>query len=241
MSNINDFQIENGILKKYTGSEKYVEIPGNVTSIGDSAFRWCTDVESIVIPASVTSIGYYVLSNCVSLTNLTVDEKNPKYYSKGNCIIDSGSRSLVLGCQSSIIPDDGSVTQIASFAFSGCVALDSIKIPCTVKRIWDYAFDGCYNLENIVLPSSVEYIGCHTFEGCESFESIVIPESVTYIGDCAFFDCRNLKSFAATDSLTGFGVNIFGGCSDELLITATIGSPVEEYAIKNGIKVKSVL
>ena len=38
MSNINDFVIENGVLKKYTGSEAEVVIPDAVKEIGVEAF-----------------------------------------------------------------------------------------------------------------------------------------------------------------------------------------------------------
>ncbi len=240
MSKMNDFQIENGKLIKYTGADRHVEIPSSVTSIESFAFRWCSDVESIYIPASVNSIGYYAASHCCSLEKLEVDKNNPKYFSKGNCVIDSERGALVLGCQSSIIPDDGSVTSISDFAFAGCVALDSITIPCPINKIWDYAFDGCYNLESIALPDSLSYIGSHVFDGCENLESIVIPDSVTYIADYAFSDCYNLKSLTATDSLIGLGVNVFAGCSDAFVITASSDSYIEEYANKSGIKVQLI-
>ena len=57
MSSASDFEIENGILKKYTGPGGDVEIPDGVTAIGESAFRDCRSLTSIVIPDSVTAIG----------------------------------------------------------------------------------------------------------------------------------------------------------------------------------------
>ena len=57
MSNINDFVIENGVLKKYKGQGGDVVIPEGVTSIGFWAFSDCSSLASVVIPEGVTSIG----------------------------------------------------------------------------------------------------------------------------------------------------------------------------------------
>lgn len=75
-----------------------------------------------------------------NLTKITVDKTNAYLYSKENCVIDKASGELLLGCQSSIIPVDGSVTRIGDCAFSGCSGLMSITIPQSVKSIGWAAF-----------------------------------------------------------------------------------------------------
>ncbi len=47
---------------------------GSVTSIGDSAFAWCTSLTSITIPDSVTSIDDSAFAWCISLTSVTIPD-----------------------------------------------------------------------------------------------------------------------------------------------------------------------
>ena len=71
---MSDFQIENGVLVKYTGKGGDVVIPDSVTSIRDSAFDWCGSLTSVVIPDSVTSIGDSAFGVCSSLTSITIPD-----------------------------------------------------------------------------------------------------------------------------------------------------------------------
>ena len=48
-----------------------VVIEDGVTSIGATAFRGASSIESVTIPASVESIGNYAFQGCVSLESVT--------------------------------------------------------------------------------------------------------------------------------------------------------------------------
>ncbi len=141
---------------------------GSVTSIGYRAFMDCSSLTSITIPDSVTRIGDQAFEGCSSLISIIVDENNPVYHSKGNCLIHTESKTLVAGCQASIIPDDGSVTSIGHLAFYKCTSLTSITIPDSVTRIGDQAFSGGSSLTSISIPDSVTSIGAGAFYGCDS-------------------------------------------------------------------------
>lgn len=54
------FEIENGVLKRYTKEPGVFDviIPDNVTIIGYNAFAGCEGLTSIVIPDGVTMIGH---------------------------------------------------------------------------------------------------------------------------------------------------------------------------------------
>ena len=190
-----------------------ITIPESVTSIGWSAFSDCTGLTSITIPESVTSIGDFAFRGCTGLTSITVSENNTVYHSQNNCLIKTASKSLVSGCKSSVIPDDGSVTSIDEYAFRGCTGLTSITIPESVTSIASYAFDGCTGLTSIEIPDSVTSIGWYAFSGCTGLTSITIPNSVTSIGDGVFQYCTGLTSITIPNSVTSIGDSAFEGCT----------------------------
>ena len=219
-----------------------ITIPDSVTSIGGSAFEDCSGLTSIVIPDSVTSIGSWAFYGCSGLTSIVVEDGNPVYHNDGNCLIETGSKTLIAGCKSSVIPNDGSVTSIGSWAFDGCSGLTSVTIPDSVTSIGNgafrrcsgltsvvipdsvtsihaQAFSGCSSLTSIVIPDSVTSIGARAFYGCSGLTSIVIPNSVTSIGDYAFYGCSGLTSVTIPDSVTSIGSSVFSGCSGLTSVT----------------------
>ncbi|MFR1632354.1 MAG: leucine-rich repeat domain-containing protein, partial [Oscillospiraceae bacterium] len=141
-----------------------------VTTISDFAFYGCGSLESITIPDSVTSIGDYVFSYCKSLESIVVESGNTVYHSSGNCIIETATKTLVVGCKTSEIPNDGSVTSIGSSAFEECNSLTTITIPNGVTSIGKEAFRGCDSLTSITIGDSVTSIGDYAFYGCDSLE-----------------------------------------------------------------------
>ena len=131
---------------------------------------------------------------------LKVEEGNKIYHSAGNCIINTKNKILIAGCKTSIIPNDGSVTSIGRYAFSGCNSLTTITIPDSVTSIGDSAFSGCSSLISIIIPDRVTTIGFYAFSGCSSLSSIIIPESVTSIGYYAFYYCTSLTIYCEATS-----------------------------------------
>ena len=155
-----------------------VTIPDSVTSIGYNAFSGCTGLTSITIGNSVTSIGNYAFRGCTGLMSVTVADGNTKYHSSGNCLIETASKTLILGCNTSVIPNDGSVTSIGNYAFSGCTGLTSITIPDSVTSIGDSAFKGCTGLTSVTIGNGVTSIRSDAFFECTGLTSITFNGTI---------------------------------------------------------------
>ncbi len=170
-----------------------IDIPEGVTEIGWYAFMECLNLKTIVLPASLTSLNSEAFDkDCLEL--IYIAEDNTKYYSAGNCVIDNDSKTLVLGIQTSVIPENGEVEIIGENAFTGCYNLTEIAIPNTVKVIEHTAFDYCISLKSVTIPESVEKIEYYAFGRCWSLATVTIQANGLDIVESAFYGCENLKT-----------------------------------------------
>ena len=67
----------------------------SVTSIGSSAFSWCSSLTEVNIPASVTNIGSWVFDYCSALTAIHVAEGNTAYSSEDGVLFNKDKTTLV--------------------------------------------------------------------------------------------------------------------------------------------------
>ncbi len=200
-------------------------IPDSVTSIGASAFAYCSKLTSITIPGSVTSIGESAFRDCTSLTSVTIPDS----------VTSIGERAFYhcTSLTSITIPD--SVTSIGVAAFSCCTSLTSITIPNSVTSIGRSAFSYCHSLTSVTIPDGVTEIGNSTFYNCFSLTSVTIPDSVTSIGEYAFAYCSSLTSVTITDSVTSIGFAAFYGCSSLKAFYGNFASSDNRCLIVDGV------
>ena len=138
------------ILIKYAIGKTDTEfiIPDFVTSIGNSAFKYCDSLTSVKFGdnSQLTNIGDWAFSYCDSFT------------------------SVEFG-------DNSQLTSIGDGVFTNCDSLTSVVIPDSVTSIGDRAFRGCDSLTSVEIPDSVISIGELAFYNCTSLTIYCEAES----------------------------------------------------------------
>ncbi len=202
-------------------SLKNVSFPESLRSIGVMTFAHCDTIEKIYIPKNVALIGKGAFSACDALKTLEVASNNAIYYDKGNCVIKINGKILSVGCNASVIPNDGSVEAIGEYAFYGCDAIADIIVPNGVKRIGEYAFADCSSLCDIVFSSDVLNIESYAFAYCTSLTQVDMPHNIESTGKRAFYSCLTLRRANFSGELPKKqGVNAFEYCDAQFALYA---------------------
>lgn len=156
------------VIPSYYNSKPVVKLKGYV-------FSGCNQLKSLTIGNNISEFSLTALSSLEfcgkSLETLNVGEDNPKYYSKGNCIIEKENKTLFLGCKTSVIPNDGSVLSIGEYAFENSPA--ELIVPEGVQSIGRYAFYDCKSITKIHLSKDLKSIGDNSFSGCDNLSDII--------------------------------------------------------------------
>jgi len=213
----------------YSGSKmSSIVIPSSVTSIGNYAFSFCSNLEDITIPNGVEFIGDSAFSSCTSLKSVTLPN--------GLISILDSTFSYCSSLTDIVIPN--SVTSIGSSAFDGCSSLKSVTIPNNVLSIGNYAFRNCNSLTIYSESASTTWSANWNSSsrpvcwGCQlSSDKTYVTSFIQVIGYNHIF---NPSKFNITEpyrkgySFGGWATNADG--SGTLYPAASLGAAVETYS-----------
>ncbi|MBR5850676.1 MAG: leucine-rich repeat domain-containing protein [Alistipes sp.] len=220
-----------------------ITFSGNVTKVGDNAFKGKTKLVTISLPETVTEIGRYAFQNCTRLTEISA----PKATTVGDYAFDNCA-------QLTSVPFASNLTRVRQHAFSACRSLTSLNLK-NVSSLGSYAFSECSNLEQVTLLALKGTIGGNAFSSCSKLKEINIPESVTEIEGGAFAGCSSLTSVYISDLAAWCGISFTSSdaspCSNgaaiylngKLLTDVTIPDSVTkigDYVFYNCLSLKSV-
>ena len=217
-----------------------IEIPSNVTTLGDCVFQGCSGLTSLTLPAGLTSIGDGAFAGCSGLTSLNLPAG----------ITEIGGRAFQ-GCSGlTSLTLSAGITKIGDDAFNDCSGLKevrfcindnldtyltkghpyidvdcgikyyindkeitSIEIPSNVTTLGDCVFQGFSGLTSLDLPAGITEIGSSAFQDCSGLTSLTLPAGITSIGSYAFLRCSGLTSLTLPAGITKIGAGTFSGCS----------------------------
>lgn len=238
------FEIVDGVLVKYTGTETDVVIPDGVTAIGDMAFSGNETLRSVILPDTVTSIGQSAFVYCHSLAEInlpqglqSIGDGAFEQCGLGAVVIPDtvtsiGERAFeASGITSADIP--ASVTSIGRSAFARCSKLRSVRFAASVEEIGFGLFNGCRSLETVEIVSPIQRIADRAFEYC-AFSRFTVPDTVTSLGSSVFAGNDSLLWLEVPESVTQIDRGALDGCS-QMTVIGKAGSYVETYAKQEGL------
>ena len=212
-NNNKNYSSENGVLlnKNKTELVRYLEgkedityeTPNSVTSIGDYAFFYCSNLTSVAIQENVTTIGKGAFEQCTNLKNITIPEgvTSIKDYTFDDC---SNLTSVE-------IPEG--VTSIGDWAFAKCSSLVNITLPKSVISIGNNVFCDSSNL-TISTPCNSEYVINYATENDKKLNMIhtykldsINYENKTITYKCTICQTMETKSFADAENVWDVSAN----------------------------------
>ena len=232
-------------------------IPEGVESIGEGAFKECTNLESIILPTTLISIGKGAFQKCTKLQSIDLPDAltNIRAYTFGGC---SNLENVKI---------QNGVICIEYNAFIECSSLTNINLPNSLKSIGSCAFDGCKNLKyndynngrylgndnnpyfalikllkkdilNFKLNTNTKHIYNSVFAHCKNLKNIEISKEVISIGFDAFSFCDKLTNIEVEEdneyykSIEG---NLYSKDGKELIQYA-IGKEGTEFVVPEGVE-----
>ena len=232
------FVIEDGVLRRYRGSDINVTIPSGVTKIGNYAFWNNTELETVVIPEGVKEIGASAFQDCESLVSVKLPGSLEiiGYSAFSNCV------SL------EEIDFPYGLKKIGDKAFSECAMLFVVKLPAMLERLGENAFEDCSAMTLASLRASkLTFVQPGCFRGCTALETVELPDGetrVSRIGYYAFSGCKKLKNINLVAMRAGvgdfIGEHAFDGCESlESVMLADMKLTLYSYSFANCTSLES--
>ncbi len=184
-----------------------VEIPANITAIGDKAFDGCINLTNVSFAGTnEITFGDYAFSNCPELATITLPEATTAI--GAYTFYKSGLTEFTL-------PE--AVTSIGAFAFAN-TKLESFEISGAVQTVGEGAFSNCKSLASVTVAAGADKLALGTasdevgvFEGDYALLTVVLDKRIQSVGVRAFYDLYKLTTMTipADSALETIGAYAF--------------------------------
>ncbi len=204
---------------------EYDGVTCNVVAIGESAFRLCKELTSVIIPENVITIADKAFEYCV-ITKLSIPSTLSsigEYAFSDSRITELYISDIASFCNLSVDWFDyryaDCILSHSNHLFMNGVEVTELVVPDGVTKINNGVFAGAKMLTSVTIPGSVTEIGEKAFYQCENLKVVSISNSnLTMIGGAAFLNC-NLNSFSITD--------LAAWCKTHISINTIYGTAIE--------------
>lgn len=173
---------------------------GDVTDIGEEAFRACTTVKELTVPASLVSMGAGAFSDMTGLESLT--------YMADGVTIDHGSEPFSgSGCEQGMNVKVIGDVPVRLFTSAVGVRISNVVLQDT-SSIGAEAFRGS-TVRDVTFIEGLEAVGDHAFAET-GLETVSVPGTVA-LGKYVFSGCTSLRKANVSD-LKSVPEGTFDGC-----------------------------
>lgn len=144
-----------------------VEIPANVTEIGDFAFSENAYLTQVLISEGVAKAGIGVFNHCHKLEKATI----PKSLTEAPFLFDNCPLLTSAGSGDDFPIQLGELEAIPIGLFFECAFLERAELPDTVQYIEPLAFAGS-GIKEIYLPENLKVVYEEAFDRCEALSQV---------------------------------------------------------------------
>ena len=193
----------------FNSTIKIQQIPETVTDIGDGVFRYCYNINALVMSPNITNMGETIFKGCTNLSEVTF----VKTATKSGIPTDWIAENTFQGCSNLKTinvtwGEDDPINEYAPWGANNATInykyWDSIPVvfrfPKGFEKIPDYLFNDS-TMGALLIPSVTEIylgdeckeIGCYAFAKADAVTTVHFPEGLTTVRDHAFSGCVNLR------------------------------------------------
>lgn len=208
---------------QYCTALESVELPDSVKYLGDEwgngrVFVGCKSLTTINLPASLESIGSACFDSCKALESVTIPKS----------VTDIGSNAFYNNTSlTNVTFEEGGVEglTIGSYAFYG-TAITEFTVPSRIESLGSGMFNNCSKLVSVTFETSdFSYeIGDQMFNNCSKLQFVDLGEGATKVGNNAFAGCSSLTEILLPRTVTEIGSNAFQNCTSltEFLLPGSV-------------------
>lgn len=206
-----------------------VVIGEGVTTIGERAFSYFSNVTEFIIPEGVETISYYAFANCKNLTSIYLSSTVTSFVWYHIFEDDSLKEIIISEDNERLTSVDGIVynKDITHLIISpaGYDKSEILKIPETVDTIESLSLSHCHGLKEIIIGKNVKNYSVPS--DCINLEKVTVDEEnakftsidgIVYSKDLTeLVHCppKNISGeFIIPDGTQSIGIYSVGGCKD---------------------------